>query len=154
MPDIWKWQRRQRRRQAWQRKRQQGWRGKLDQLNQLNDHPIVISYYTIELNTLLFIQYILIHLHIQCIGYNFDSLCICILLVPSWSGQKVFFRTAVGRKLFEICTVGWVKSERQTSALTRGPVYGVCIHMELKPYANRLPTYQLPKLPTLIKDLL
>ena len=41
-------------------------------------------------------------------------------------GPNVFFRTAVGRKL---CTVGQLKSERQITALTRGQVYGVCIHM-------------------------
>ena len=52
---------------------------------------------------------------------------------PNGRGPNVFFfRTAVGRKLLEILeigTVGRVKLERQKTAPTQGPVYGVRIHI-------------------------
>ena len=46
--------------------------------------------------------------------------------------ERVFFRTAVGRKLLEIpeiSAVGRVKSELLRAAHTPGPVYGVRVHI-------------------------
>ena len=56
-----------------------------------------------------------------------------VLFLPNASGPKaLFFRTGEGRKVWKILessTMGRVKSEGQKTALTRGPVYDVRIHM-------------------------